>query len=501
MNLYRQKSFVKTALFVLATVLVAASLWYSNIIVEKIRKEERKKVQLWSLAIQNKAELVDYTSALFTLLRAEEEKKVKHWLGATNALVNANTDTDLGFVSSIISDNTTIPIVVLSAENEIVASHNLDSENPTDADLQRELAEMKKSHSPLAFEYLDNKKQYLYYRDSKIVRELESVLSNLINSFISETVINSASVPVLFTDSTFTEAIAFGNLDSASLATPNALAETVLDLKEANEPIAVSLSGKQHYILFKDSFLLTQLQYFPYVQLITVAIFLLIAYLMFSSFRKAEQNQVWVGMAKETAHQLGTPLSSLLAWSSVIESGAFDQSMVVELKKDVARLDTITQRFSKIGSAPELELLHVNDVVENVVNYLEKRIPKRAFIETNLEVNELILVNAPLLEWVFENLIKNAVDAMKGEGTIKIESSQRGNELFIDVKDSGSGIPRKEFKGVFQPGFTTKKRGWGLGLSLCKRIVEKYHNGRIFVKSSELGKGTVFRIVLEKQSL
>ena len=501
MNLYRQKSFIKIALFVLAALLVAASLWYSNVIVEKIRKEERKKVELWSLAIQNKARLVDYTSALFTLLRTEEQKKVKHWLGATNVLVNANTETDLGFISSIISDNTTIPIIVLSESNEIVAWHNLDSDNPTEEDLQRELVAMKNSHKPFAFEYLNGKNQYLYYRDSKIVRELESVLSDLINSFISETVINSASVPVLFTDSTFTEAIAFGNLDSAEIASPEALKSTVLDLQSANAPIAVSLNGNKHYILYKDSFLLTQLQYFPYIQLVTVAIFLIIAYLIFSSFRKAEQNQVWVGMAKETAHQLGTPLSSLLAWSSVIESGAFDSSMVVELKKDVARLDTITQRFSKIGSAPELELLHIGDVIENVVSYLEKRIPKKASLVTNMDINPLVMVNAPLLEWVFENLIKNAVDSMKGEGAIKIQCSEKNNELFVDISDSGAGIPRNNFKGVFQPGFTTKKRGWGLGLSLCKRIVEKYHKGKIFVKQSELGKGTTFRIVLEKQNL
>jgi signal transduction histidine kinase len=218
---------------------------------------------------------------------------------------------------------------------------------------------------------------------------------------------------------------------------------------------------------------------------------------LFSTFRKAEQNQVWVGLAKETAHQLGTPLSSLMAWVNLLEVKGVDKETIEELNKDVTRLETITDRFSKIGSKPDLQEEDVVAVLDEIVNYLKPRISNKVKLTLSPDKPEIItLLNRPLFGWVIENLCKNAIDAMAGEGELSITVHDELQQVFVDITDSGKGIPSNLHKTVFQPGYTTKKRGWGLGLSLTKRIIENYHSGRIFVKRSELDKGTTFRIVL-----
>jgi signal transduction histidine kinase len=226
----------------------------------------------------------------------------------------------------------------------------------------------------------------------------------------------------------------------------------------------------------------------------------LVAYLLFSTARRVEQNQVWVGMAKETAHQLGTPLSSLIAWVEYLKSKGLDPETSSEIEKDVKRLETITERFSKIGSVPKLDTVDLVKVLEDSLNYMKLRTSKNvAFsIDTNNEKEVFAQLNIPLFEWVIENLIRNAVDAMNGNGNITITLSDQTQFVYIDIADTGKGIPKSKYKTVFEPGFTTKQRGWGLGLSLTKRIIENYHSGKIFVKSSEIDKGTTFRIVLNK---
>jgi len=225
----------------------------------------------------------------------------------------------------------------------------------------------------------------------------------------------------------------------------------------------------------------------------------LIAYLLFSTFRRAEQDQVWVGLAKETAHQLGTPLSSLMAWVQLLETQGVPKNMLDELDKDVKRLETITDRFSKIGSETELKEQSVEELIQGVVSYLRPRVSRKVEIEVvPSETGILAQLNQPLFEWVVENLVKNAIDAMKGNGKITIRITPQPRNVMIDITDTGSGIAPSKFKTVFQPGYTTKKRGWGLGLSLVKRIVESYHSGKIFVKSSEISKGTTFRILVNR---
>jgi signal transduction histidine kinase len=257
------------------------------------------------------------------------------------------------------------------------------------------------------------------------------------------------------------------------------------------------------YLYYQDSFLIKELGWFPIIQLLVVSLFIILAYLGFSSARKAEQDQVWVGMSKETAHQLGTPTSSLLGWVDVLKLKDENSELAIELEKDVQRLQVITDRFSKIGSKPELKEQTVLPVVEDIVDYLNRRTPKQVSFEINCNncVDLKARLNKVLFQWVLENLCKNAVDAIKGEGKVSITIASKNNQIELDVNDTGKGLHRNKFKSIFEPGYTTKMRGWGLGLSLAKRIVEGYHQGKLFVKESEIGKGTTFRIVLPQNDI
>ena len=263
----------------------------------------------------------------------------------------------------------------------------------------------------------------------------------------------------------------------------------------------IGLDGKIWHIYHKDSFMLTQLRYFPYIQLGVIGLFLLTAYVAFSSARRSEQDQVWVGMAKETAHQLGTPISSLMAWVELMKSrfDAEDDPLIAEMENDIKRLEVITDRFSKIGSKPILEDHVVYTVIYNFIQYFKLRTSDKVIFTITGDDQVRALLNVPLFDWVTENLLKNAANAIENEGSITVNIIEHlaKEEVYIDITDTGKGIPRSKFDAVFQPGYTTRKRGWGLGLSLTKRIVENYHSGQIFVKDSEVGKGTTFRIILK----
>ncbi len=253
-------------------------------------------------------------------------------------------------------------------------------------------------------------------------------------------------------------------------------------------------------ICYDESLMLRRLAHYPYIQLGIVLIFVVVAIFALLSSKRAEQNKVWVGLSKETAHQLGTPISSLMAWTQVLRENYPDDELLPEMDKDVHRLQMIAERFSKIGSRPETRPENVNEVINNVIEYIGRRTSNRVTITAELPSQPLYAnLSAPLFEWVVENLCKNAVDAMNGSGRINISAFEEPARYVVEVSDTGKGIPKNRFKSVFQPGYTTKTRGWGLGLSLAKRIIEEYHRGRIFVKSSELNKGTTFRIELDKK--
>ncbi len=268
-------------------------------------------------------------------------------------------------------------------------------------------------------------------------------------------------------------------------------------MKAANRYIKIQIGDSTDYqlVCYDDSVMLKRLAAWPYVQLGIVLIFVVVALFALLSSKRAEQNKVWVGLSKETAHQLGTPISSLMAWTEMLKENYPNDELLPEMDKDVKRLERIAERFSKIGSVPEPVESSMNEVLRHVIEYMNRRTSQKVQIESQMPDEDVIVkMNASLFEWVIENLCKNAVDAMEGTGTITLSLVKEEKYVIIEVRDTGKGIRKKDIKNVFTPGFTTKKRGWGLGLSLAKRIVEEYHRGRIFVKSSEIGKGTTFRI-------
>jgi signal transduction histidine kinase len=382
-NIYTRKQRWKLILLLIALFIGIGSLWYTNQLVKKLSVEEKKKVELWA--------------------------------EATRQISDFNTEPgDISFALSVLTNNTTVPVILTDGNNQVISTRNLDSLLSEDASyLKKELQIMKEQHEPITISFASNQKNYIYY---------------------------------------------------------------------------------------KDSYILTQLRLYPYFQLLVIALFLIVSYLAFSSSRNAEQNQVWVGMAKETAHQLGTPLSSLMAWLEYLKNQEYPEEHISEIEKDISRLNTITERFSKIGSAPALKKENLTEVLQNSINYIKTRSSSRiVFTLTNKQnYNVEAPLNVALFEWVLENIFKNAIDAMGGEGSINVLITDQQQFAYIDITDSGKGISKSKYKTVFKPGYTSKSRGWGLGLSLSKRIVEEYHAGEIFVKSSEQNKGTTFRIVLKK---
>lgn len=383
MNLFEHRSQLNILLLVAASLIVVASLVYTNFLAKRLADQERKSVELWANAYKN--------------------------------LNLADDDTDIGFLFDVIKNNETVPVILIDEEGDIKAWRNFDSSKVENNHnyLKDELAEMRQTPNQIEIEIGFGEKNYIYYKES---RSLE------------------------------------------------------------------------------------QLRFFPFIQLAIIGLFVLVGYITITTTRGAEQNRVWVGMAKETAHQLGTPISSLLAWVEYLklkaEAGEADEKIVVELEKDVNRLELVADRFSKIGSKPNLEPSSLNAVVQNYVSYFKDRVSEKVNLTLEDQAEMTVRLNEPLFGWVMENLIKNALDAMEGQGDLSVLLKQEGNLAVIEVKDSGKGIAKSNFKTVFRPGYSTKKRGWGLGLTLTKRIVENYHGGKIMVKESTVGKGTTFRVEL-----
>ncbi|WP_437823093.1 sensor histidine kinase [Tenacibaculum mesophilum] len=291
----------------------------------------------------------------------------------------------------------------------------------------------------------------------------------------------------------------FHNLDSIKSTDPKYLQKQLSIMKNQNEPIAIEYLGIKEHIYYRNSDLLYKLKYYPLALVLILGLFLTIIYMVYKSNKVAEQNKLWTGMAKETAHQIGTPLSSLLGWITILRAENVSNDYVDEIEKDVRRLNTIANRFSKIGSLPELKPNNVVSITKTAYDYLENRSSKQISFSFTTETEEIrININTELYGWVIENLIKNAIDAMQGKGSLSVSISESSKNVKILISDTGKGIPKTQFSQIFNPGFTTKKRGWGLGLSLSKRIIEDYHNGRIHVLKSELGKGTTFEILLNK---
>lgn len=378
---------MKIVLVVAAVVIAVASLVVSHFLVSDLSKEERNKMETWAQAL--------------------------------HTLNNANENTDLSLVLSVLQGNNTIPVVVVDSTGMVMDYRNVEIS-------------------------ADNRKDSLSLLEKEANRMYRS----------------GRFVKIILTD----------------------------------DPHA-----DYQIVCYDESNLLKRLATYPYVQLGIVFIFVVVAIFALLSSKKAEQNKVWVGLSKETAHQLGTPISSLIAWIEILHENYPGDDMIPEMEKDVKRLELIADRFSKIGSLPEPQPSSLNCVISNVVDYIDRRTSSAVLMTVNMPNHDVVVrINASLFEWVIENLCKNAVDAMEGKGKIWISVIEDGYDVAIEVADNGKGIRHKDLKSVFKPGFTTKKRGWGLGLSLAKRIVEEYHKGRIFIKESEIGIGTTFRIELKR---
>ena len=329
--------------------------------------------------------------------------------------------------------------------------------------------------------------------------EMERLNTHYLN-FLSLVATQNTTIPIIIVEKDGSLNID-ANIKYSEGRKDEVLQRELRKMKERVEPIPIELSENNTLLLYySESSILQNLRYYPFIQLFVVVVFILIAYFAFSATQRAEQNQVWVGMSKETAHQLGTPISSLMAWIEILKLQNIDETLIKEFEKDTERLERITERFSKIGSKPELFPANLVDTLNSTVNYLKTRSSNRVVFKTSFSGQDDIEtpLNAALFSWVIENLCKNAIDAMENSGTISIDLKKKENQMVIDITDTGKGVPKSQFKTIFQPGFSTKKRGWGLGLSLAKRIIENYHNGKIFIKWSEIGKGTTFRIILGK---
>lgn len=496
MNLYDHKQRWKIALLGLALCIVVASLWYSNRLVNQIRQEENLKVKNWSSAVKRQAYLVNFQAKIFAEFRTEEQKKASLLGAAYRTIQNQNISMDqIDLPLEIIRSNETVPILLFDMEADtLIASSQLpDPTRARDKSYIDSLrAEMKSAFDPIIFEEVNIA---VYYDESNIFRKLQRNFSEIDQEFFN-LIESTGTIPIVLTDSTKKAVIRKSQVD-ADLSQPAVLEVTLERMAEANEPIKLDLPDGTRYVYFDDSEAVKNLRLFPIIQFILIGVFLLTAYLIFSTFRKAEQNQVWVGMAKETAHQLGTPLSSLMAWSALLETQGVDGSTIKEINKDIDRLNTVTDRFSKIGSTPELKPTSIRNTVQELMDYLKSRVSKKVIIHVHAETEVAqVNINKPLFGWAIENIVKNAIDAMDGSGKLDLTIGQQPEMVWIEIKDTGKGIPKNQWLSVFAPGFTTKKRGWGLGLTLVKRIVEEYHGGKIFVKESAPGEGTTFRIEL-----
>ena len=341
----------------------------------------------------------------------------------------------------------------------------------------------------------ERKKVQMWADATRLINSADST-QNL--EFLLSIIENNSTVPVILTDGS-DNIIDSKNIEPAKANNPAMLAMKLQKMRSSNKPILIDLpDGTSNRIYYKDSIILSQLIYYPYVQLGFIVLFIVVSFIALSTSRKAEQNRVWVGMSKETAHQLGTPTTSLSGWVEILQNKYPEVSVTRELALDVKRLEKVTERFSRIGSKPSMVEENILALIQNSVDYLKTRSSSKVLFVLPFSTDDEIIVpvNPALFEWVIENVCKNAIDAMEGDGEITIRVSEDDKHAVIDIYDTGKGIPKSAYKKIFSPGFTTKKRGWGLGLSLTKRIIEEYHHGRIFVRYSEIGKGSCIRILM-----
>ncbi len=474
-----------------------------NGLINNLRVDEQKKIELWANAVKHKAALLEKTQKFYEKMAESEQTRLQQFIEAYKIIMSQSLDADLTspklkFYTKIIMDNKSIPVIIADEFNNITFSQNVDLDKNQKV-LSGDMLKKFSQNKPFEYEVYGMKFK-LYYTETQAFSELKGVLSDLTNSLLNEVTDNTVFVPVIVLDSSSNEIYESSNIHLEKLQ-GEAKLQTIKEMTQDNTPIKITMpSGQRCNIYYKRSPTLTLLKYYPVLYFFALLIVVLLFFMVFRTMKVSEQNFVWIGMSKETAHQLGTPISSLMAWTELLRMNPDNEATCKEMDKDIGRLNLISQRFSQIGSTPALKLQDLVATINNIVSYMQTRVPKKI----NFELKDLpsqpleIPLNKPLFEWTLENLIKNSVDAMEGNGTITIKLEDMATHIHLDVSDTGKGLFRNQFKQIFSPGFTTKKRGWGLGLSLVKRIIEEYHKGKIYVKTSTPNVGTTFRIELNK---
>ena len=483
----------------LSIVLALLALWQVQNVARQVRESEEAKIRLWANAIAQRNQLSSATQQFFQQATLDEHRKMRLYTDILQSFNDPDQSVDLRFSLAYVNyivDSAKTPIIITTSNDSIIT-------------VPKELVGQKLEGS-LMEEYSQNPPfQYriwgmpmtLYYKESQYYTQLRQVLMGFTRSFLADITNNSVFVPVIIADSSRTHALALGNIDSAEVNNPAKLLTRLDAMSSENDPIQITLpDNSRAYVYYENSALLKALRWVPLFYLIIALVLLLVAYYIFRTTRTMEQNRIWVGLAKETAHQLGTPLSSLVAWKEYLKGKEFNEEYATEVGKDLQRLETITHRFSKIGSVPELKEENVEEAVRQAIGYLQSRAPRKVQFVVSFPEDEQFIapLNSHLFQWVIENLCKNAIDAMEGAGTVTIVGSQDARSIYLDVSDTGRGMSPSVQKRIFDSGFTTKSRGWGLGLPLARRIVNQYHRGRLFLKYSVPGQGTTFRIVLRK---
>ena len=480
---------LKWILLALTTALALVALWQVHNIAETVRGEEEENVRLWAKAISQRAHLMEVQQQFFAEATLDERRKMSLYADILQSFDATDLNTDpafsLAYVHYIV-DSAKTPLVIVRAKDSLITV----PQDLVGTKLEGALLEEYSQNPPFHYK-IWGMPMTLYYKESQYYTRLREMLDDFNRSFLTDITQNTVKVPVVIMDSMRREVYAYGNVDSSHVG----------DLKFSDAPIEITMpDGSPAYVYYDRSPLVRGLRWLPMLYLFVAFVLVLVSYSLFRTARRDEQNRIWVGLAKETAHQLGTPISSLSGWTEYLRDKELTPQYAAELQKDIRRLETITHRFSKIGSVPELKDESVRSAVENAVGYLRGRLPRKVHIGVSMPVGDPLTapINGYLFEWVVENLCKNAVDAMDGDGTITIVASQDVRKIYIDISDTGRGMTPAVQRRIFDSGFTTKSRGWGLGLSLAKRIIENYHKGKIFVKSSVIGQGTTFRIILKK---
>ena len=483
-----------------ALVLIAASLWYTNRLVKSIAEQETRQVKMWAAAMEQHAVMMQSTEEFFNKVSEQEQLRVDLLANAYRRVIDISTNENTAIYLDIIRNNISIPLVITDTKDNIIFSSNLPPDQESKKIFDSEMRRYYSKFAPIKIDPGYGSVQWLHYNESLIYTELKAVLEGMIDHFMEEITLNSVGAPVIITNEDQSQILSYGNLDSLMMQDTNYVKQQLTIMSSENDPLQIEFmnTGKAT-VFYRTSDLVQQMRYYPMIQLVVFALFLIIAYLLFSSARRSEQNRVWAGMAKETAHQLGTPLSSLMGWIELLKMQEEPFVGTHEMEKDIERLQIVTDRFSKIGSIPVLEPTDVIYHIHDTMDYLQKRFSKKFEFEINLPEGELVIPLIPsLFRWVLENVTKNAIDAMGDHGKITLDLINDSDHIHIDISDTGKGIPKSKIKQVFNPGYTSKKRGWGMGLSLARRIIEDYHKGKIFVKSSVVGQGTTFRITLKK---